>query len=302
MKRRRIFLSLGVAVAAALLFCPVAVTRWRFTALVAELQKASGRDAVVASENEVDGLWQHQLKNLVIVGDSREASWWEAPRIVGLSLRSTDLSGIEDARPFRYLRRVQLFQTEPGPIRLGRMQNLELATFSGTGVTDSDLIELAEWHNLESLALMEEEVVTSLGVCAVLRECRITNMFLFGTNFVDEDINDCLREADSLTTVTLHGRQFGDSTANALGQADRLRTVQLHAMSLSDEGIEGLSRSSSIESVWIIDAPHVTVVGVQSLERLAALRELVLARTAVAAEDRDTIEERFPECVIRIGN
>lgn len=293
--------SVAVGMAIAVTVASPVAQSWRFETTMSVLRASCSRDLVVLTESEVPDLSRYRFNSVIVVADTREASWWSGPRIVGASFHKCDLSMLKDTTPFTDMHRLQLYQSPPGALRVHKMQELQEAVVSRSGITDAELQGLAGWKMLRVLSLQDEPEVTTSGICEILRACPLRSIMLLKTPNVDDGIASCLAKSDQLLTLSLSGMQFGDGSARGLGSAKELRHVQLIGTSLTDEGLSSLGQSRSIESLQIVGAPAVSVNGIRRLDEVDSLRELVISGTAVIEADRDDIELVLENCEVHIG-
>jgi len=160
--------------------------------------------------------------------------------------------------------------------QLGALRGLRSLALRHTEITDSGLLELTGFRDLEVLEFVEP-AITDAGMNHLLAFPRLRSLALWDAEITDDGMRVCTR-LPHLTEVSL----IGHSNVTDAGLA-YLPSGIVH-LSVHGAGIRepDFSRFERLETLWLWDS-GIGDSGLASLSRLVSLRELDLARTRVTA-------------------
>lgn len=155
-----------------------------------------------------------------------------------------------------------------------------------TRLNDSGMLELArKCPRLEQIAI-RSEIVTSIGINAVLLPNTLRSLLVYSGVFVDDCIGEGLGQSTELRELYLMGTGISDAIIPVIGGLNRLWSLSLSSTIVSDYGVSSLGKLDSLSRLDLED----THVNGMCLSRLPDFERLHLFMDGTPVTERCLIE------------
>lgn len=173
-------------------------------------------------------------------------------------------------------------------------------TLSGTGLRDDDLTALLSARSLVSLAVSNENAVTSAGFMILKEHHALESLQLTAASPASgAEWREILPNLRSLKSLMLSNQAMDDDVIETIVQLPNLSKLYLEETAVTDRGLTALTDAPQLEHL-VIRRAKITADGVAHLARSQSLRRLWITRCKLTAEDRDTLIPLFTECDVQI--
>jgi hypothetical protein len=158
----------------------------------------------------------------------------------------------------------------PALVAVPKLEHVELTR---CGVTDASFRALADCKKLVSI---------ELAFCGIQ-----------GSGLAE------LASAKALRRLSLRSTDVDDSSAPALAKLSQLRAIDLSDTDFTDAGIEALAAHGALEELRFEDCNGVTEAAIPHIEKMKALRVLVIGGTGIPRRRIRQLAQALPLCDVR---
>lgn len=198
---------------------------------------------------------------------------------------------------FRHLRSLLLESARivgPGLQILAAHVGLEYLCLGNLPAAARDLHGVASLPRLRSLSLerchADDDTLTSLAPT-------LEHVSLLNSRVGNPGVRR-LAALPALQRLTLHGTAVDDAGVAALAGLPALRTLVLGETVVTADGLGALAGCSNLVELNLYGCRRVDGRAVDSLARLAGLRDLVVVGTALSHDDVSRLRAALPRCII----
>jgi hypothetical protein len=182
---------------------------------------------------------------------------------------------------------------------IGRCKRLESFRVVDSGLTDAACQMIGELNGVRNLSITREDKITSAGLSTVAGP-DVQTLTIDDCPLVDSRAVEQVAMRQKLQSVSLSGRQFGDSVITQLSKCHRLSNVSLDNTDISDDGAKLLSEMPTLDTVVVGRCNRLSSAGMESLvESLASSRIRMILWYDVSMSDLelDTLKNKYPRLI-----
>jgi hypothetical protein len=224
--------------------------------------------------------------------------------ITGTQLKDAEVNDewLIRLRRFPKLRWLGLHDRQLGQ-SLGHLRESEqLTAIHVTSASDRRLVELQRVPHLEDVFLWNTQA-DDIGLDALTSLPKLKSLFFGDCQHADELLQR-LPELPHLETLVIqdcHG--FSDEDLACLQRLPNLKYLDIvKSAPVSDAGLLHLSKLANVETLCVRKSSgQITDVGLQALQRLQRLKELIVIRGDLTPEQLKTLDRLLPNTTIRMN-
>ena len=195
--------------------------------------------------------------------------------------------------------------TDAQAAHVGKLATLEELAMNGTALSDAGFKSIAELKNLKSLTIWhlgwQQKSLTGAGF-ASLAECPKLERINFAGSTVGDEGLKALTKVKTLTEVVCYHTRITDDGLKCLKELPQLKSVNVgpqFSMRLGDVGFAMLCEIPTLERITYDETILTHTGGLKHAKLLKGLKELVLNKTEVSADDLEKLKADLPGVTIK---